>query len=136
MAYITRGIQNLVNIALNSLIDPDLLVLDLRLSLSSKLSLYNVYNERDQGGSGHFTLNRVIYPISLAPKSVIAGDFNIHHPWWDPLAPKSANAEELVNWIETSKLELLNSLGVGTFYRPTISRESVIDLTLARGITI
>jgi Endonuclease-reverse transcriptase len=62
---------------------------------------------------------------------VVLGDFNTHHPWWDPLASNTQNADELVNWLETADLTLLNTPGTGTFFRPNLPRESVLDLTFA-----
>jgi hypothetical protein len=61
---------------------------------------------------------------------VVLGDFNTHHPWWDPLHDKSPSADALVEWITNSNLLLLNEPGTGTFYRPNIKRLTVIDLTL------
>jgi len=61
---------------------------------------------------------------------VILGDFNTHHPWWDPLHDKSPSADALVEWITTSNLLLLNEPGTRTFYRSNIETPTVIDLTL------
>jgi hypothetical protein len=63
--------------------------------------------------------------------TIILGDFNTHHPWWDPLVPQSANSAYLIDFIELYSLNLLNNPGEGTFYRPNIAIPSVLDLTLA-----
>jgi hypothetical protein len=97
---------------------------------TSKLQLLNIYNESDQARLGPKTLERCLYSRTLQPSTILLGDFNTHHPWWDPLAKPSPNADELVNWIENQELALLNTPGEGTFFRPQLARESVLDLTL------
>ena len=64
-------------------------------------------------------------------KSIILGDFNTHHPQQDPLRAQSSNTIHLLDLIKAYKLELLNTLGEGTFYRPNMSTPSVIDLSFA-----
>ena len=59
-------------------------------------------------------------------------DANEHHPWWDPLCPTtSQGAQELAEWIEDQRLSLLNTPGTSTFFRPHLSRETTIDLSIA-----
>ena len=67
----------------------------------------------------------------LHSSSIVLGDFNTHHPWWDPLARTSTSAQELVEWLEGHKLALLNTPKTGTFFRPHLARESILDLTFA-----
>ncbi|EFQ89099.1 hypothetical protein PTT_14765, partial [Pyrenophora teres f. teres 0-1] len=67
----------------------------------------------------------------LPPNSILVLDSNEHHPLWDPLCPTtSQGAQPFIDWIEEQDLELLNTPGVGTFFRPHLSRETVLDLSL------
>jgi hypothetical protein len=91
----------------------------------------NIYNEEDQAKEGPKTLERCLFFRSMDPNSILLEDFNTHHPWWDPLARKSPNADKLVEWLEEKGLELINEPGMATFFRPNLIRESVLDLTLA-----
>lgn len=75
-------------------------------------------------------MDRGILPSPLHQHSIVLGDFNSHHPWWDPLHDKSRNADDLVEWIENNNLFLLNTPGTGTFYRANMDTPTVIDLTL------
>ncbi|KAF2629300.1 DNase I-like protein, partial [Macroventuria anomochaeta] len=62
--------------------------------------------------------------------SLLLGDFNTHHPWWEPQClAVSPGADSFVEWIESQHLELLNTPGTGTFFRSNMSRESVLDLS-------
>ena len=79
MAYIAKEIQSLVNISLESPIDPNLLILDVYITQNTQFCIYNVYNELDQGNSGLYTLDRVLYPRVLKPNFVVLGDFNAYH---------------------------------------------------------
>jgi endonuclease/exonuclease/phosphatase (EEP) superfamily protein YafD len=132
LAYVSKSFKPLVTIASSSPCDPDLLVIDV-IEGQSKIQLLNIYNEKDQAKTGLFTLERCLFSRELQPNSLLLGDFNTHHPWWDPLAKPSTGADELVDWFETQDLALLNTPGTGTFFRPNLARESVLDLTLASG---
>jgi hypothetical protein len=129
--YISKnlGPETSTALASNSPQDPDCLIIDIQ-NRGTKIQLINIYNEKDLGGSGVHTLNRGVIPAPLSQNSIILGDFNTHHPWWDPLAPKSPTADALVEWITENNLILLNTPGAGTFFRPNMTRPTVIDLTL------
>ena len=129
LVYVARTFQPTVNLAKESPLDPDLLVIDI-IEGNQKIQLLNVYNELDQGESNTRTLERVLYDYILVPSSILLGDFNIHHLWWDSLARTTPNADKLVDWFETNQLSLLNTPGTGTFFRPNLTKESVLDLTL------
>ena len=94
-----------------------------------KINIFNVYNEK--GVEDTRTIPRVLLPTRLPQSSVLLIDANEHHPWWDPLCTNtSPGALPFVEWIEAQNLSLLNTPGTGTFFRPHLSRESVLDLTL------
>lgn len=130
LAYISKYYRNTVTLATSSPEDPDLLVLDIGEG-SPKIQILNIYNEADLAGEGVYTIERCLFERQINSSSILLGDFNSHHPWWDPLAKKSTNADKLVDWFEEQELELINTPGIGTFYRPNLARESVLDLTLA-----
>jgi hypothetical protein len=130
LVYIARSLKPLVTIASSSPRDSDLLVVDITEG-QLKIQLLNIYNEKDQAETDLYTLQRCLFPRELQPNSLLLGDFNTHHPWWDPLAKPSAGADDLVNWFEIQNIALLNTPGTGTFFRPNLVRESVLDLTLA-----
>ena len=128
LAYISREFKPLVCLAASSPLDPDFLIIDI-IEGNHKIQLLNIYNESDQQGNNTSTLTRCLYNQQVYTSSILLGDFNTHHPWWDPLAQKSNRAEELVDWLEQQSLTLQNTPGIGTLYRPNLVRESVLDLT-------
>lgn len=89
-----------------------------------------MYNQKDQGGTGLRTVERALLSQEIPANSLILGDFNLHHPWWDPLTPVSPGIGPFINWLEERDLVLLNSPREGTFFRKDIVRQSVLDLTL------
>lgn len=89
-----------------------------------------MYNQKDQGGTGLRTVERALLSQEIPANSLILGDFNLHHPWWDPLTPVSPGIGPFINWLEERDLVLLNSPGEGTFFRKDMVRQSVLDLTL------
>jgi hypothetical protein len=127
---VSRAFRPLVNLATSSPKDPDLLVLDI-IEGNAKLQLLNIYNEEDQAGSNSRTLERCLFRHPLQPNTILLGDFNTHHPWWDPLAKPTPGADQLIEWLEQYHLNLLNTPGIGTFFRPHLARESVLDLSFA-----
>jgi len=130
LVYVSKAFRPLVSLATSSPDDPDVQAITI-VEGDSKILILNVYNEADQAESGLRTLERVVYKdITLNSSSIVLGDFNTHHPNWDPLARTSVGAREFVEWIEANNLNLLNTLGDTTFFRPN-TRPSVLDLTLA-----
>jgi retrotransposon-encoded endonuclease len=129
-AYILKRYKPIVSLSQSSPNDPDLLVIDIK-TKSAKLQVLNIYNEKDQANIGPKTLNRCLYQREIERNTVLVGDFNTHHPWWDSLSRKSLDADQFVDWIESKGLKLLNTPGEATFFCPNLIRESVLDLTLA-----
>lgn len=126
--YISKALTS-VNIAIESPDDPDCLIIDINYGYT-KAQIINIYNEKHLDGSSTYTVNRGLLPNPLYKDSIVLGDFNTHHPWWDPLHEKSTSADTLVEWITDNNLFLLNTPGTGTFYRPHMEQPTVIDLTL------
>ncbi|EMD58108.1 hypothetical protein COCSADRAFT_66603, partial [Bipolaris sorokiniana ND90Pr] len=64
--------------------------------------------------------------------TILVIDANEHYPWWDPGCKKtSQGGQPLADWIEDQNLSLLNTPGATTFFRPNMSRETTLDLTIA-----
>ena len=107
--------------------DPDYIIINI-----INIQLINIYNATHPNilNSIPTIQRRGLLPNRLK-NTIILEDFNIHHPWWDPLAPLSANSSYLLDIIEKYSLNLINTLGEGTFYRPHMTIPSVIDLTFA-----
>ena len=131
LIYASRSLQAQINPLQDSPADPDCQAVGIK-STHFNFTLYNIYNENDQQGSPNRTIERMLLPTMLPTTTLVLGDFNTHHPWWDPLAPTtSPGADRFLEWIEAQHLELLNTPGTGTFFRPNMSRESVLDLSFA-----
>lgn len=78
------------------------------------------------------TIQRRLLQETVQPHSIILGDFNTYHPRWSLVdRSPSTQAKDLVEWIDTQNLTLLNTLGTGTFYRSNMRKESVLDLSFA-----
>jgi hypothetical protein len=85
LVYVLRSFGPLVTIATNSPLNSDLLAVAI-IEGNSKIQLLNIYNELDQQGTGIQTLERLLYSYSITLNTILLGDFNTYHPWWDPLA--------------------------------------------------
>ncbi|EDN96572.1 hypothetical protein SS1G_01498 [Sclerotinia sclerotiorum 1980 UF-70] len=130
MIYISKGFKPLVALAPNSPNDPDIQIIDITQGKHT-IQLINIYNEADQAKEKGHTIERCLYNTPLTHHTILVGDFNSHHPWWDPFSNKSSNADLLAEWFEDHNLILFNEPGTSTFYRTNMTNPSVLDLTLA-----
>ncbi|WP_432712296.1 reverse transcriptase domain-containing protein [Pedobacter sp.] len=130
LIYILRSLQVQTNQDI-SVLDSDYIAIEIQ-SQKFNLNLINIYNEKDQLGTNKTTIHRVLLPNTLPPSSLLLGDFNLHHSWWDPITKNnSVDSESFIEWVEDQNLELLNKIGKGTFFRPHMDRESTIDLSFS-----
>jgi hypothetical protein len=110
--------------------DSNLLVIDIidkTKSFSETIQLINVYNEKSLAESrNNRTIERCLHTITPSKYSIICGDMNAHHSWWNSRISNSIRATELVNWLEKYDFELLNQPDILTCNR---SDNSIIDLT-------
>ena len=60
--------------------------------------------------------------------TILCGDLNAHHSWWNSAITNSKNADKLIDWLDNYDFELLNEPDQQTCYR---SENSIIDLTFA-----
>jgi hypothetical protein len=68
-------------------------------------------------------------PGLLWQSGLIAGDFNLHHPSWDPDHPSpSKQAETLLNW-----LDLYSFTYTGVIRAPTHNQGNTLDLAFLTG---
>ncbi|XP_014550198.1 hypothetical protein COCVIDRAFT_63986, partial [Bipolaris victoriae FI3] len=68
----------------------------------------------------------------LPTATLLLIDDNEHHPWWVPGSSNtSQGGQQLADWIEDQNLSLLNTPGTTTFFRPHLSREPTLDLSIA-----
>src|ERR1700709_350398 len=126
--YISR--EYIVNLAPISPLDPDCIIIDL---INLNIQLINIYNASHPNIDNSIaTIQREnLLPNLFAKNTILLGDFNTHHPWWDPLNTQSANSVYLMDIINKYSLNLLNTPGEGAFYRPHMAIPSTIDLTFA-----
>jgi len=114
--------------------DPDFQVIRI-IHPIEPFSIFNIYNgHRDHNIP--YTLDRLLrsYPILPQSPTLVVGDFNLHHPWWNPQGnpAKAAEAERLVQWLSRTHTPLLDPEVVvnhgGTYKKPGLHYVSVIDL--------
>src|SRR5436190_297955 len=112
--------------------DSDLLVIDIidkTKSFTETIQLINIYNEKSLlENNNERTIERCLHTITPAKYTIICGDMNAHHSWWNSKITNSIRASELVNWLEKYDFELLNESDILTCSR---SNNSIIDLTFA-----
>lgn len=151
LTYVRKASNIEVNPRYDLAADPDLQILEVITSLEPFL-IINIYNERERLGPenpeapeirqrlGEYTVNRLLQFIPITQPALIAGDFNLHHPWWNSTATQAdtTKATLLVAWLERIKAniiidqEVINELG-GTYYRSNLVKTSIIDLAFTAG---
>lgn len=126
LAYISKNFTPSTYLAPSSPEDGDLQVIEISHD-ERTLQIINLYNQSKSRDEPIKTFQRSLKGMKLHSSSIIMGDFNSHHPWWNPRIEKaSKDAEEIVEWIDEKELILLNKIGEETFFRG----HTVIDLAL------
>ena len=129
IAYISRNFAPSVSLASSSPPDGDMQILEVNDS-GGLIHIINIYNQIGQGTDIRRTFQRSLEHTQLHQSTVIAGDFNSHHPWWNPrIKTPSTDAELIVDWFEEHNLQLLNRPGQMTYHRQNTT-PSVLDLVL------
>ena len=79
------------------------------LSNHSPLQFLNLYSPPIRNSPSD-SRTRTFYPDILpdSPDTFIVGDFNAHYPTWDRLIPPNPLGNDLIRWITSSGLEILN----------------------------
>ena len=111
--------------------DSDIIILDISGSNIESFQIINIYNEKSldcQLNSTSYTVERSLQSIQLSTETLIVGDFNAHHSWWNSLITNSVRSDILVSWLNHNNCELINEPDIQTCARST---NSVIDLSFA-----
>jgi hypothetical protein len=104
LAYVSKAFSPSVSLGINSPIDTDIQIIDITEG-DNTLQIINIYNQEDQAESRKRTLPRCLTNYNVHRNTLIIGDFNTHHPWWNPHTDKpNQEAEDLVEWIEDNNL--------------------------------
>ena len=112
--------------------DPDILVLQISGPGLEPFQLINLYNERDlEKDGGDYTIERSLQHLKPEKRTIICGDFNAHHSWWNSTISNPTRCTELIPWLERYGFELKNTEDQATFKRSNANNLSVIDLTFA-----
>src|SRR5215469_15765302 len=75
---------------------PDLLVIDILGSRIPNLQLINIYNEKSlEPGIDEYTIERALANLVPSKNSILGGDFNAHHPWWNSTISSPIRAQAL-----------------------------------------
>ena len=113
----------------DDLSSPDLLVIDILGSQISNLQLINIYNEKSlEPGINTWTIERALGDLVPSKNSILAGDFNAHHSWWNSTISSPIRAEALTQWLQKYDFDLISQPDQSTFYRENLTSLSVIDL--------
>jgi ribonuclease HI len=113
----------------NDLSSSDLLVIDILGSQIPDLQLINIYNEKSlEPDQNEWTVNRALINLVPSKNTILGGDFNAHHPWWNSSVDTPLRAGTLVNWLAKYRFDLLNQPDQPTFSRTGMTSTSVIDL--------
>lgn len=133
MAYLKRNLGGNLQVTLRADLsaDPDCTILEIQQG-NTNFFIFNIYNQTCRHRAVQpLPFERILWQRQVPGPSIVLGDFNMHHPSWDPESPISTGVDRLIDWVDENELCLLNTPGQGTFHRPNLNRETVIDLTFA-----
>jgi exonuclease III len=94
------------------------------------VTIVNIYNQKSKEFyKGVFEHVIDSNELSATSATIIAGDYNLHHPEWKTGTRPSKFTREVVEWLHNHEMVLCSPKDVSTWSRGT--RESVIDLVYA-----
>ncbi len=77
--------------------DSDIIILDILNSEIPGFQIMNIYNEKSlKENYNDWTVNKILSHIKPQKYSIICGDFNAHHSWWNLDVSNSIRVNELV----------------------------------------
>src|SRR5436189_437023 len=91
--------------------DTDILIIDINDSLNSDaevIQLINIYNEKSLAeNSNEWTVKRSLKDVIPHANTIICGDFNSHHSWWNSAVSdvEARKATIVVNWLQQFQFE-------------------------------
>lgn len=128
MSYARKGV-GLNTTQLRPCSSGDLLLLQVRHRNLTPLNIINIYNappgSRDDGVAVDLLLT---LPGTLWRSAFLAGDFNLHHFSWNPLATPSRRSNSLAEWLSAKNFTLTSKAGQATH-----NAGNVLDLAFLAG---
>ena len=103
LTYVRRLLGLQVNARFDLALDPDFQAIEV--AASEPFIAVNIYNQKAKPPAiGPYTLDRLFQRQELLQKlrqrpSLLVGDFNLHHTWWNATAQPSSRANKLVTWL-------------------------------------
>ena len=92
--------------------DSDILIIDIidkTNSFSEAIQVINIYNEKSlEIDCNEYTVKRKLHEIVPDKNTILCGDLNAHHSWWNSAITNSKNADKLIDWLDNYDFELLN----------------------------
>ncbi len=92
--------------------DNDVLIIDIIDKTNSYLEtiqLINIYNEKSlKEDYTKYIVKRKLHEIISNKNTILCGDLNAHHSWWNSTITNSKNANDLIDWLEKYDFDLLN----------------------------
>ena len=112
--------------------DKDIQVIKISTPNLEPIFLFNIYNETPRYDcSQPYTVERRHKNIPLPPRTILAGDFNAHHMWWNSQGRRSLIHETLIQILEELEgdFDLINEEDTPTYHYSNGS--SVLDLAFS-----
>jgi Endonuclease-reverse transcriptase len=93
------------------------------------LQLINIYNEKSlEPENPDYTIKQVLAYLVPSKFTILGGDFNAHHLWWNSTITSPIRAQALIQWLQEHRFDLISQPDRPTFYRKGMSSTSIIDL--------
>ncbi|KAL1978951.1 hypothetical protein VTN96DRAFT_8108 [Rasamsonia emersonii] len=81
--------------------DSDIIIIDILGTKIKDFQLINIYNEKSlKESQDDWTIDRALVNITPSRNTIIGGDFNAHHPWWNSAISTPIRAQAVVSWLE------------------------------------
>lgn len=91
--------------------NPDIICINVWTKSIEDVDIFNIYNERRIfDGRPAYTIERELLNTEFPPRTILAGDMNAHHLWWNSQTKTPENNKHLPQVLEAGELNLVNTL--------------------------
>ena len=114
-------------------LDHDMMVIEIQPRPHQPVLVVNICNLPSGSIEKHSTGQRLkLLDLSGTYPTIIAGDFNLHHPDWEQMTTEPpATARAMAEWLQDKLFSLLNVHNYPNFHHHNHLHHSACDLTLA-----
>lgn len=79
------------------------------------IHLFNLYNQKIEGGENNLRLGeKAVVRIKLPARTIVTGDMNAHHTWWNSKNRRHWNSDKIMEIVEKADFDFITTSDIPT----------------------